>query len=60
MDELLTSDDVARRAQVSPDTVRFWRHANTGPRFIRVGRYVRYRREDVESWLTRHEVGGVA
>ncbi|MFI5067997.1 MAG: hypothetical protein ACHP9Z_29015 [Streptosporangiales bacterium] len=28
-----------------------WRARRTGPRYCRVGRYVRYRWEDVERWL---------
>lgn len=31
-----------------------WRHHGEGPRSIKVGRHVRYRPEDVETWLGDH------
>ncbi len=48
---LLGIDDLARFLAVPPKTVYKWRHDGTGPRGIRVGRHVRYRRADVEVWL---------
>ena len=38
-------------------TLAQWRWAGTGPAYVKVGRMVRYRREDVEAWLDsqRHE-----
>jgi excisionase family DNA binding protein len=50
-ERLLTTDEVAEWLQMSPDTVRQWRADRTGPRGYRIGRHVRYRREDVEAWL---------
>ena len=32
-------------------TLQSWRASRTGPRGYRIGRHVRYRREDVEAWL---------
>jgi predicted DNA-binding transcriptional regulator AlpA len=32
-------------------TLANWRCAGTGPPFLRVGRHVRYRRGDVDTWI---------
>jgi len=37
--------------QVSTATLEKWRTTGRGPRFIRAGRQVLYRRSDVEAWL---------
>jgi excisionase family DNA binding protein len=39
---------------VSVGTLANWRYQGRGPRFVKVGRHVRYRRADVESWLDRN------
>ena len=50
-DERVLSDiEVAERLGVSPFTVRAWRRKGHGPRFMKMGRAVRYRSEDVESF----------
>jgi predicted DNA-binding transcriptional regulator AlpA len=36
------------------------RLAGTGPRFIRVGRLIRYRRSDVDAWLTARTVNSTS
>ncbi len=51
MEKLLSTQEVAEAIGIAPETVRFWRHTGRGPTVVRVGRYVRYRPEDVESWL---------
>lgn len=52
LNSILTPDDLADELrEVSTETLRAWRYRGTGPRFIRVGRHVRYRRVDVEAWL---------
>jgi excisionase family DNA binding protein len=48
---LMTPQEVADFLQVPVATVQLWRSQRTGPRGYRVGRHVRYRRKDVESWL---------
>lgn len=48
---LLTTEEVAEWLQVPAETVAIWRKRNRGPKSIRVGKYRRYRREDVEAWL---------
>lgn len=42
---------------ISSVTAAKWRAKAAGPPFIKVGRLVRYRRADVEAWLTSRTVG---
>jgi excisionase family DNA binding protein len=50
-DELLTVQQLAELLKVPVGTVYRWRHLGVGPRGIRVGRHVRYRRSDVDAFL---------
>lgn len=47
---LLTTKDLAQRWQMKEQTLRHWRMRGEGPRALTVGRLVRFRLEDVESW----------
>jgi excisionase family DNA binding protein len=49
--EWLSPESLATWLDVPVRTVYAWNHKNTGPRPVRVGRHVRYRRSDVEAWL---------
>jgi excisionase family DNA binding protein len=51
MENLMTVQDVAAYLGVPVATVFAWNSRGTGPRRSRVGKYVRYRRADVEAWL---------
>jgi excisionase family DNA binding protein len=46
----LTDVEVAVRLGVSRFTVRSWRLKGTGPRFLKMGRAVRYRPQDVDEY----------
>jgi excisionase family DNA binding protein len=35
-------------------TIYAWRTRGTGPRGYRLGKHIRFRREDVEAWLEQH------
>ena len=48
---LLTPAEVAERLRVSTRTLEFWRHQGRGPAFVRVGKRVRYRPDDVEGFI---------
>lgn len=50
-DRLLTMNELAEVTGVSTNTVRDWNLKGTGPRRLRVGKYVRYRAADVKTWL---------
>ena len=60
-DELMTIKEVAALVRVPEATLRYWRHLGTGPRGFRIGRSVRYWRNDVMHWLeeqSRHPQAG--
>ena len=46
----LTDVEVAARLGVSRFTVRAWRLKGLGPRFLKMGRAVRYRPQDVDEY----------
>lgn len=52
-DELLSPDDLAALLKVPVKTVYNWRSEGKGPKGIRVGKYLRFRRADVDAWLDR-------
>jgi predicted DNA-binding transcriptional regulator AlpA len=54
---LWTSEDLADFLVVRVPTLYQWNYKGTGPRYISVGRYVRYREEDVQAWLDLRDNG---
>ena len=52
----LTDEQVARRYGLKTATLRAWRLRGQGPRFVRLGRAVRYLVEDVEDFLRSSRV----
>lgn len=50
MDKHLSIQDLAEREGVSLNTVYGWNYTGTGPHYLKIGRYVRYRLSDVEKW----------
>ncbi|WP_372455493.1 helix-turn-helix transcriptional regulator [Nonomuraea sediminis] len=46
----LTPEDLAERVGVPVSTVYQWNSRGGGPRFMRIGRYVRYKIADVNAW----------
>ena len=51
LDRLLTVEELASYLGVPVATLYQWRHRGEGPPGFRVGRYIRYRRNDVEQWI---------
>lgn len=49
--KLLSTSEVAEYLGVPIGTLYRWNYFGTGPRPIKVGRHLRYRERDVESWL---------
>jgi hypothetical protein len=49
--EWFDTEGLAAWLDVPAATVKQWRHKGVGPRGHRVGRFIRYRRADVERWL---------
>lgn len=53
MSNLIDTTELARRIDVSEVTLVRMRMQGGGPAFIRIGRSVKYRWEDVEAWLEK-------
>ncbi|WP_397421065.1 helix-turn-helix transcriptional regulator [Phenylobacterium sp.] len=51
-DELLDTSLVARTWGIAEVTLRKWRILGVGPPFMRLGRAVRYRRADLDAFLS--------
>lgn len=60
MTKLATPQDVASYLGTTPDAIAQWRYRGTGPKFVKVGRSVRYRWEDVATWLDEQTRQGTA
>jgi hypothetical protein len=58
--DLLTENDISKRLNVSVASLRRWRLQGRGPAFLKVGCLVRYRPEDLDSWIANLPVGGYA
>ena len=51
VDDLLTIQDVARLTRSTVAAIYQWRRRGKGPRGLRIGNKVLFRREDIEAWL---------
>ncbi|MBE7202345.1 MAG: helix-turn-helix domain-containing protein [Parafilimonas terrae] len=48
---LLTEAEAAELLSLSVRTLQAWRYDNSGPRYCRLGRQIRYRRADLLAWI---------
>ena len=55
IEELLDTEAVARNYGLAPVTLRKWRMNGVGPRFVRLGRAIRYRKSAVDDFLASRE-----
>lgn len=53
--ELATRAQVAAYTQIAVPTLARWAGEGTGPRMVKLGASVRYRRDDVLAWLKASE-----
>lgn len=53
--EFMTTAELAEMMQTSPSNALAWRRDGVGPPYVKVGRYVRYRRSAVERWIAEQE-----
>lgn len=58
--KLLTESELSALLQIKEITARVWRQKGTGPRWIKVGRLIRYAEPDVQAWLDERARGGKA
>ncbi len=56
MGAALDTHQAAAKTGLSNSTLRKLRLTGGGPRFMKLGRAVRYREEDLEAWLTARVV----
>jgi excisionase family DNA binding protein len=57
-DPLLSPEQLSKELNGIPvATLYQWRLKGTGPRALKVGRHLRYRRSDVDAWLERCATG---
>ncbi len=54
LSRLMSPQEIADYLQMPVATLQTWRAKGTGPRGYRIGKHVRYRLEDVETWLAEH------
>ena len=54
LDRLLSIDEVSTYIDIPKNTLYRWRVDGKGPRGIRMGKHVRFRRSEVEAWLDRN------
>ena len=59
-DRLLSIDEVAELLHVPSRTIYAWRASGYGPPAYRLGKHLRFRRDDVDAWLAdrRPETAG--
>lgn len=58
MNSFFNEQEVSKRLNVSVATLRRWRLEKRGPTFVKVGAPVRYRPEDLDSWVAALPTGG--
>jgi excisionase family DNA binding protein len=60
MEQLLTTEELAKRMRVDPSTVRRWRLDDVGAPYLRVGTVYRYLVNAVEAWIAESVRGSIA
>ena len=50
--DLLTTDEAADLLELTSGTLKNYRVDNTGPAYVKIGGKIRYRRGDLEAWIT--------
>jgi len=55
-DRLLCEKSAARFLGLSIRTLQAWRHRSVGPSYVRAGRAIRYRLQDLTSWIVSNTV----
>lgn len=55
---MINTNQLAEKLKVSPSSINKWRKTGDGPPYIRYGRKVMYRLEDVEQWLSERTFRG--
>ncbi len=56
----LNQTELARRWRISPRTLERWRWVKQGPAFLKIGKHVVYRIEDIEAYEAEQRRTGSA
>jgi excisionase family DNA binding protein len=54
IEPLLTLDDVVAYLGIPKNTLYRWRVDGEGPRAMKIGKHLRYRRTELEAWLEKN------
>jgi predicted DNA-binding transcriptional regulator AlpA len=54
--EMLDPPELSAAIKVPEKTLAQWRYLGRGPAYVRVGRHVRYRQVDVDTWIANQTV----
>ena len=54
LSRLLTVQELADLLQIPTKTIYTWRYKRIGPPAVPMGKYLRFRAEDVAAWLDEH------
>lgn len=49
--KLLTAKQAAVKLESTEGTLGFWRHKGRGPNYVKCGKFIRYRIEDLDQWV---------
>jgi predicted DNA-binding transcriptional regulator AlpA len=50
-DRLMDQNEVAEILSVSPKTLEYWRWKRTGPEYVKMGRFARYRESAIRKYI---------
>ena len=56
----LTTKQAAARLTLSPNTLEVWRVRGKGPRYVKLGRAVRYRESDLDEFVEKGTRGNTS
>ena len=59
-DSLINERQAAALLSLSIRTLQSWRLRGGGPKFVRAGRAIRYRRRDLMEWMDRRTVASTS
>lgn len=60
MSELLDTEQVAKATGLAINTIEKYRVTGEGPKFLKLGRAVRYDPDDLRAWLNARRVGSTS
>lgn len=56
----MTTKQAAQALGIKPGTLEIWRVRGDGPAYMKIGRAVRYRRDDLEAFLSQARRGSTS